>query len=184
MRWTLSLLVGAAVTIVAGPAIAKDSIFHERTVTLAGHLGLGAPVGFAGLTGEWTPREWVALGAGGGMGLSGVQGVVGGRLRWIVDERLAVFAGASVSVGPYEWTELVFDAPSRKRSTFALWTNLEAGVEGMAPSGFTARFSGGYGRLLNDDALRCPADDHHCQEDHRDAGENIPFVDLALGFAL
>jgi hypothetical protein len=126
-------------TVFAHPAGAVDYVVEAR-------LGLGSPVGFAGLGVEVAPYRWLAASVGTGWGFSGGPQWSGmGRLQVPIG-KLALGLGGGMSGGPTggglgedqaEWDH-------------GLWVNGEATLTYRLTDWLRVRGALGFARLLNE----------------------------------
>jgi hypothetical protein len=136
------------------PAFASETETSQRWAW-AGHLGLGTPLGFAGVAVEYTPVPFLTLAGGAGWGNSGPQLAFMPRVRPF-DDLLAF--GVGISAGPYGWVScrlVCFGATSEKVWDRALWANVDLSFEGRSTKGVGWRWYLGGGRLLNPGSYRC-----------------------------
>jgi hypothetical protein len=126
---------------------------REPDVFLAfeAQLGLGAPLGFAGIALDLTLYRFLSLSGGVGLGGSGLQTAAMSRIR-IFDfgsELGSILAGVGYSTGPYTWNPICIDQCDQRTWTRADWLNLELAAE-PRPSAFTRlRVSLGVAVLTN-----------------------------------
>jgi len=206
LAWWRMLRATTLVVAVTLPALSARADVWSPRLGAQVTLGLGTPVGYAGIVGEWSPLPRVSVGAGIGLGggtessgclPSGVVGVCSGplrdriqvavlsRFRVVQRHHMAFFIGGGFSGGGYSWDELTTDEPAHKSADRAYWANFEIGVERRWESGVTFSAFAGYGRMLNPSALHCVdtgINDGHCQEAHASSGEQLPYVGLGTGY--
>lgn len=136
-----------------GPPLARERRPDPWSwLLIEGQLGLGAPLGYLGLSVGASPVPWIELDLGAGLGAAGVQYAADSRLRlarWGSLDRYAFYLGAGVSMGPYNSDALSPSNPSNYHWDTAYWGNLEAGLEIRMESGFSARPFVGAGYMFN-----------------------------------
>jgi hypothetical protein len=163
---TLALVVGAAGAPRAARAARDDEVPHststdpgaaraaaepeadapelgdERRDAILLVLGMGTPIGVAGLEGIHRFGRSLELSVGFGEGLAALASAHGrlGALQWSVmprlrigNERTALTLGAGISAGEFAWPSLGLDCESNcgppHPTSYTFWSNLEAGVE-------------------------------------------------------
>jgi hypothetical protein len=193
----LGLFAAAGLTTVASaqdrPALAladqqKPAKSWDQTLLCTrGVLGLGTPVGLAGVTAELGFARWVAMQVGIGSNGEGMQFEAMAYGRLPLGAALALEAGAGLSLGPYVHHTNWLDADHSDDSRWdgAVFANGELSLEILAPGGFSARASAGIGRLLNPDAVsRCTdgGDIVPCGDARRRA-HTVPYLGMGFGYA-
>jgi hypothetical protein len=194
-RWSCCFgLVGAlAVVDPASAAEAGQSAGTSRKnwddllLTPRGHLGLGTPVGFLGVSGELNLIEYLALQLGVGSNGEGPQlEFMGyGRLPLGTDVGLTLGAGASWGAYVYHSNLLDADHSDDTRWDGAAFLNGELGLETLSPGGFSMRASLGLARLLNPGSVsRCTSggDPTPCTAG-RERVHMFPYLGIAMGYA-
>jgi len=137
----------------------------QRPVALEGRLGLGTPLGFAGVALDVTPVPWMSLNIGVGQGAAGGQYAGMARVR-LAPAPVTGGIGAGVSAGRYRWTNQcsALDGPCSALLQLpainrlwnpAIWGNVEAFLEGRSGGRFQWRVYIGLGRLLNASSSTC-----------------------------
>jgi len=186
-RGLLRFLFVAAALVPSG-AWAQESPAPKRrwpTLSVDAQVGLGAPLGLAGV-GLEVAGDWLVVGAGVGVGVSGPQMAATARCRLRLHAMINLTVGAGASAGPYEWVEpFIFDDPARKHWDIAVWVNGEIGLELGSPTGLRLRPFVGIGSILNRQAGACVGDTiAHCKGAHSGDGFNLPFVGVAVVYAV
>jgi hypothetical protein len=186
MRSALWLLPLLALLAAAGHAEADPlgGGASANPVALEGHLGIATPLGFGGVSLSGNFSDQFAGDVGIGLGLAGPQVAANGRFRLSAPDGLAPYVAVGLSGGAYTWNEFVFDSPASKHADLAFWANGQIGIEHQRAGGFTLRVYGGYGRVLNPDALVCVEEVDHCEASHRGDGLGLPFFGASLGHFL
>jgi len=189
-HWLAALLVvGASASARASEGVSDDAGAERSRFArpaLALHLGLGEPVGWAGLELDWAFGSRFSLAGGAGVGGYGdPQVAVTARVR-AAGRRWAAGLGAGSSLGPHTWKEVVFwrDSESelpKKEWDLAFWLNAEGFVELRTHAGFLWRTTLGYGYLLNTSDGTCVVDIDHCNTEHKDDGSSI-YLGFAFGY--
>ncbi|MBX3208768.1 MAG: hypothetical protein KF764_27295 [Labilithrix sp.] len=82
-----------------GDDLPRHRAKRARVLFIEPTLGIGTPVGLAGGSLVWAPDKLIALAAGAGAGLGGLQVAAGVRGRASATERLAFSFGAGWSMG-------------------------------------------------------------------------------------
>jgi len=184
-RWIFAL---TPFILASARASAADVVseFQHRPTAIYGQIGLGTPLGFAGVEVEQmvTPESAVSVGTGYGMGGPQLAAMVrllagGDRSKFIV--------GAGVSGGRYTWEDyLAFpdDEGSPRKSGTVAWGNLAIGGEHRFRNGFALKYFGGYGHVIAGD-LVCEAGARHdvCVMFHEDDGDSLIYTGIAVGYA-
>ena len=186
-RWSIIALT--LVTLTSARASAADGVseFQNRPTAVYAQLGLGTPLGFAGVEAEHMVTPDYAVSGGAGYGTGGPQAAA--MVRMLAGgDRSKFVIGAGASGGNYNWQDyldLSFDdrGPIRKVGTVA-WANLEIGGEHRFRSGFALRYFGGYGHIIAGD-LACPSGSRQddCLMFHKDDGHNLIYTGIAVGYA-
>ncbi len=170
-----------ALTLAAsGSAHADDdtvSSYEARAAAVALHGGIATPLGFGGVSLQFSPLAAVAVEVGLGFGFTGVQ--LAGDLHFRLP--LGNFApfvslGASVSTGKLdqdigaEGYGVVMDNP--------VWLNAMVGLEYRWSGGVELRLYGGYGKVVGYAS---------CKPGYQDSDarceDGYPGLGLALGYA-
>jgi len=204
--WTISGAVHAAP--LTGEAQAPSSVdaaptrpasaFEQRRLAFEGHLGFGTPVGELGFVTEYSPWPLFGIGAGVGYGSGSAVSLpnfqsraanhlhLGAvtRFRPLRDDNDALALGAAYSVGGYKRLNLSYadgyDDEKPQMATWAHWVQFDVGWEHRAGSGFLLRVTVGLALMLNPGDMGCLA---ICNQPVP-SSENIPTIDVALGYAL
>jgi len=164
MTWLTPTTSWAAPPEVNPPGLAPPNRW-QKPVALEGRLGLGTPLGFAGVALDVTPVPWMSLNLGVGAGGAGAQYAGMARVG-LAPAPVTGGIGAGVSAGQYEWSNQPkaiyghFSAdlhmPSITREwNLAIWGNGEVFVEGRSGGRFQWRVYIGLGRLLNASSSTC-----------------------------
>jgi hypothetical protein len=164
----------------------------DRRVALLGYIGYG-PLGLTAATLEFSPARYVALEAGAGWGLDGIQAGVLPRLRLPLTSWFALSGGVALTVGDYDADDdhFSFDyqtppGPSRVWRPAVIGSVLAA-LEFRARGGFAARLEAGIGGLLNKDAMICTFPDPDAGSngisDCTAGGQQFAFLDAGFGYA-
>jgi hypothetical protein len=138
-----------------------------QPLVLEGQLGLGTPLGLAGIALDYSPFSILGLNLGIGLGLGGPQYAFASRLRVIRAGRrkqVALYLSGGVSGGAfntqYRGPDISFagsqggpeDPVAHYHWDAAYWTNLEAGVEIRVRQHLSLRPFAGAAFLLNPSA--------------------------------
>jgi hypothetical protein len=172
--WTVAL---AIVTLGIQPARADPVAFGINA-----HLGLGTPVGGAGLGAEMA-FSWARVEVGVGYGLTGsvqyaitAMGLVGPRRR-----QLGLGLGASM--GGYVYYEIpVFqcsDFCDERTWKRAYWINAQLEYRIRLGESWHVAPYGGASRMLDGDDFKCTAQENDCSE--RGKGSLLLFLGVMLG---
>jgi hypothetical protein len=157
----------------------------HRVFSLAGQLGIGAPLGLVGMTAELTPAPWFSAYAGLGLSSSGLQEAAMGRLR-IPTENVSFALGGGVSTGPYEWSPLIeYDSHTVYRWDRAWWGNIEFSLEHREENGITFRGFIGFAILVNQADGQCGIEESGANTTCSTAGTNtwLPYLGMSVGYA-
>jgi len=185
-RWSIIALT--LVTLTSARASAADGVseFQNRPTAVYAQLGLGTPLGFAGVEAEHMVTPDYAVSVGAGYGTGGPQAAA--MLRMLAGgDRSKFVIGAGVSGGRTIWTDWAGfpddEGAVRKIGTVA-WGNLEIGGEHRFRNGFGLRYFGGYGRIIAGDLI-CEAGNRYdvCVANHKDDGYNLIYTGIAVGYA-
>jgi hypothetical protein len=124
------------------------SAFETRPTAIYAQLGLGTPLGWAGVELERTLTSFLAVSAGIGMGFAGPQLAAMPRLR-LEEGRFAFTVGAGLSRGRYRWSDncSLDCTPTVMRGTVT-WANLEGGIERRLANDLSLRAFVGFGHVL------------------------------------
>jgi hypothetical protein len=185
---TLTVVLGLAP---AGRANTDDG---QSRRAVAAVLGIGTPVGAAGLEGSYWFGPKLELSAGLGLGLSAsaAQWAVMPRYR-IGSARQALTLGLGVSGGDYAYTlaslcgsQEEFVECHTSDTRYTVWVNAELGGEHVGPSGFTLRYFVGVGRIVAQGADHCtylnqPSDNCGGIPGNTLPYATIPYFGVALG---
>lgn len=154
------------------------------------HLGLGTPLGNAGVALDLAPVSLFAINVGIGKSLDGTQFAVTPRLRFrFWEPELMVGLGVGYSTGPYRWdndrhglfAEPMDDAAYRSWA-HAGWTNFELSLEARAmPVGLRGYL--GYALLQTRDSDTCTTP-NSSQSDGCDITRDKAIGVVYAGFAL
>ena len=152
-----------------------------------GHLGLGTPVGFLGISGELNLVRYLALQLGVGTNGEGPQLAFMGHGRLPLGSDVGLTLGAGVSGGAYVYRSNLIDADhsSETRWDSGVFLNGELGLEILSPGGFSVRTSFGLARLLNPSSVsRCTSggDPTPCTA-ARERVHMFPYFGVAMGYA-
>ena len=132
--------------------VATASTSHAEGASLdaSGHLGLGAPLGFAGAALGFSVEDF-SLDAGVGAGWAGRQVAVMPRLRVGSRTGLKAAFSAGVSAGEFRVGPVFcFDEPPcGEKDIFTVWGNGDGGIEFRGPSGLLLRLYAGLAVVLN-----------------------------------
>jgi hypothetical protein len=127
-----------------------------------GYLGLGTPVGNAGIAAEASPVSWLSFAAGAGVGrngsLIGNQGStqVAVMARLLTPGRLKAYVGVGPSVGGWSNNDSSFDGPYAITTIDRIWwLNFELGAEYTFQFGLHVRIYGGSGDPLKTNGYHC-----------------------------
>ena len=197
-------LFTSGIAVIALSTVTPTSAFGREVspawhdwLAVEGHLGLGTPMGFAGLAADLTPHPLVSINVGLGKGVGGAQYAAMARVRPLfLGEVFALGLGGGVSHG--DTTNFVFPGDSPEiRYTQATWVNGEGFAE-MRRGSFHLRMFVGVGRRVA--YSDCTYDDantampsgvvRRCSEiapstlAKYDARRTIPYTGVAVGFGL
>jgi hypothetical protein len=172
------------------PSVASTG---ARPLTLEGIIGLGTPIGTAGVLLDVALGERWSVAAGAGLGGGGPQVAVMSRLRAAGHPTgPALVIGAGVSGGPYQEFTIDADHSDLKTWTPALWANGELGFRYSTRS-VVFRVSLGTGQVLNVNHFECKNAKYltSCERE-RAAGirpfqlfkTTVPYVAVAVGYRL
>ena len=169
------------------PAVSWRSPISAASVALLGQLGLGAPLGIAGVLVELQPLPWLAADIGGGVSTSGGQVAAGLRGRLPFARRSALDLGATYSVGPYESVPesplcITCRETGRYEWWLAHWVGLDVGVASRFYNGLQIRPHVGFTRVVNQGDHKCHATFTDLCEDEA-PGTLLPYVGVQLGHA-
>ena len=111
-------------------ARAEPSPAWDDVLAVEGHLGLGAPLGLAGLAVDVTPHRRFSIGAGVGKGMDAPQVGAMARVRPLLLGRVfALGLGGCVSGGDTRTARFLFSDPSQIYWGKAIWLNGEFFME-------------------------------------------------------
>lgn len=146
----------------SGPPV--PDLFATRHLMLEASLGLGTPVGIAGIAVDYSPWPFLGVNLGIGLGLAGLQYGLTPRVRLFRagnHTQVALYLGAGVSAGAYKQPSVSINLTSElddaepgpstptSRWSMAYWANAEIGVEIRKEGGPAFRPYLGVSRLLN-----------------------------------
>jgi hypothetical protein len=166
-------------------------------LAIEGHVGLGAPLGLAGLAVDVTPHPWFSLNAGVGRGVDGLQLAAMLRVRPLFWGRtFALGLGGGVSRGDTSTTVAFGDSPEL-RFNQATWLNAEVFGEMRRGSLHLRPFVGiarrvAYSSCTYDDARSAMPSGlvRPCSEvaksniDKYDSDQTIGYTGVAIGFEI
>lgn len=168
--------------------------FQKRRATLEGHLGLGTPVGTAGLMLDCSIVPQLSLAAGAGFGSgpnNALHAAIAMRARPVLapgDHDTAVLEVA-FSTGGYQRFEagtigppadgFAGTAPAGPSATWAHFIQFAAGWEHRTDKGVLMRLDGGIAAMLNPGALRCLSS--YCAPVGANLTELVAVLDFAVG---
>lgn len=187
-------LVFLSVVLSSMPAHAGDDLQDPHGlghVAITGHVGLGTPLGYTGVSLDADLAEWMTLSAGVGMGMDSFSSDLYPQVAAMMRLRIPsgpsnhIDFGVGGSRGAYTWNELTFDEPAHKKWAHANWLNVEIGYEHRfieARQRWAVRAYAGLGTILNPDDYVCS--DDHCRTDHKDDGGHVPYVGVSISHAL
>lgn len=145
----------------SGEETAQPADRWERPFALWFHaLSLG-PFGLLGATLDYSPAPWIAIEAGGGYNVDGVQGALAPRARVPISRGVAVGAGPFIGVGNYDADNDCLicgeDQATRRHRTWkpAIVGGGLLSIEGRSEGGFSWKVYGGAGHVLNSGAIEC-----------------------------
>jgi hypothetical protein len=111
-------------------ARAEPSPAWDDALAVDGHLGLGAPLGLAGLAVDVTPHRRFSIGAGVGKGMDAPQVAAMARVRpLLLGHKFALGLGGGVSGGDTRTARFGFSDPSQIYWGKAIWLNGEFFME-------------------------------------------------------
>jgi len=158
----IALGPGATGLLVARPARAQTpdgagSEWVARPFALEAQLGLGAPLGLAGVAADYSVLPWLSAVAGAGWSTGGLQVSAGARARLlpIARSRLTLQLDYSLGGAMVSSTPVVGGGGAEIQAERAHWLHAALGVERRAANGVTARIYAGYSFLLGMDDWRC-----------------------------
>lgn len=158
--------------------------FRRRPFALEAQLGLGAPLGMAGLAFDVSPSAGFGLNAGVGIGHAtrSPQLALGVRTRIIVSHGFAVGAEGGLSVGRYEEHIECPEGgcPPEWHFDRAVWGNLGLMLEHRADDGLALRWSFGATGIFNvtsGECVRCDATDEPSMWN-----STVPYTLVAVGW--
>jgi len=166
-------------------------------LAIEGQVGLGAPLGLAGLAVDLTPHPWFSLNAGVGRGVDGLQLAATLRVRPLFLGRMfAVGLGGGVSRGDTSTLVAFGDSPQLRFSQ-ATWLNAEVFGELRRGSWHLRPFVGigrrvSYSGCAYDDArsampsgmIRPCSDVSKSDLDKYDSDRMIGYTGVAFGFEI
>jgi hypothetical protein len=126
-----------------------------RSVVVGGSFGLGAPLGWLGVFGQYNPSSLWGIQLGGGLGGFGPAMSVMGLVRPAIteDSALSLGLGLSGNLTPSS----ARDFPDRELPAVSQWLNAEVATEWRVLGGRLLRFGVGHTWLLNSGSFRCRA---------------------------
>jgi hypothetical protein len=111
-------------------ARAEPSPAWDDVLAVEGHLGLGAPLGLAGLAVDVTPHRRFSIGAGVGKGMDAPQLAAMARVRpLLLGRKFALGLGGGASGGDTRTARFGFSDPSQIYWGKAVWLNGEFFME-------------------------------------------------------
>lgn len=157
----------------------------ERPLALEAQLGLGAPLGLAGVAFDWSPSPGFSWNAGAGVGGStrSLQLGTAVRLRLIAAPGFAVGAEGGLAVGRYEERT---DCPSGRCPPAyswdpAVWGHIGLMLERRSESGLALRWSFGAAGIFNLTSAECVRCDS--TDEPNMWHTTVPYTLLAAGWA-
>jgi hypothetical protein len=157
------ILVAVLVVSFAFPSsvVAQDHDAWAKPFLLAVDIGLGTPIGLAGLEAQFNPLRSLGFAAGVGTNDVGLQVMLALRPRYAVTSVVAFSGSVAWSIGPDRQSEQAFlgnDGPEHipefdRDWSHAQWINADVGVEVREVIQFRPYV--GIARLLNVDDFRC-----------------------------
>ena len=167
----------------------------QRPFALEGRLGLGTPLGFAGVALDVTPVPWASFNIGIGQGGHGAQYAGMARVR-LAPAPVTGGVGAGVSAGRYAWDNQckVWEGPCAAMVRLpaiarewdpAIWGNVETFMEGRSAGRFQWRVYIGVGRILEGPSSTCTWDSSDGQRPAGcDEASFLGYFGTAFGFTL
>jgi hypothetical protein len=133
-----------------------DAEWIARPFALEAQLGLGTPLGIAGIAADYSVLPWVSVLAGAGWGMGGVQLSVGSRARLLRMGRSRLTLQLDYSIGGAALSSSAgVGGGAEIRAERAHWLDAAVGVERRMASGVLARMYFGYSFLLGMNDWRC-----------------------------
>jgi hypothetical protein len=159
------------------PATVED---QARSTAVYLELGMGAPLGVAGIEAVHRFGTWFELSAGVGEGAGGdnnqlfpaPQWSLMPRLRVVPDHRDAITIGLGASGGQYG-PVLCFEGGCGTR--YVVWMNLEVGTEHWFSGGFALRYFLGFAQGCTTDSCT--------RTSVNGASLHIPYAGFGIGYA-
>lgn len=193
LAWRLGLISAIVVLFVARASAAEAEqsasrkSWNDLLLTPRGHIGLGTPVGFLGVSGELNVIEYLAIQLGVGTNGEGPQLALMGYGRLPVGANVGLALGAGASWGAYVYHSNLIDADHSDDTRWdgAAFLNGELGIETLSPGGFSMRASLGLARLLDPGSVSsCTAggDPTPCST-ARERVHMFPYIVVAMGYA-
>jgi hypothetical protein len=184
-RWIFALtpVILASTTPSAADVVGE---FQSRPTAIYGQVGLGTPLGFAGVEVEHLVTPEYAVSVGTGYGTGGPQ--LAAMVRLLAGgDRSKFTLGAGVSGGGYTWEDygsFPDDEGLPRKSGTVAWGNLEIGGEHRFRNGFAVKYFGGYGHVILGN-LVCESGARYdvCVMFHHDDGYNLLYTGGAIGYA-
>jgi len=185
-RWSIIALT--LVTLTSARASAADGVseFQNRPTAVYAQLGLGTPLGFAGVEAEHMVTPDYAVSVGAGYGTGGPQAAA--MVRMLAGgDRSKFVIGAGVSGGRtiwHDWAGFPDDEGTIQKIGTVAWGNVEIGGAHRFRTGFALKYFGGYGHIIAGD-LACPSGSRQddCLMFHKDDGHNLIYTGIAVGYA-
>jgi len=189
----------------AAPARPRPFTFTDRPLTIDAVLGLGTPVGIIGGIVQYDVARWLALGAGAGANIAGLQLAALARLRPFTWERpwgtIGIELGGALSTGAYggqlDVGPLISDRPPDPdeqvySNSWLAWAQADVGFELKTRGGFHLIAAEGLGWPLNASSGHCARQDTGapvaCDPSHLSGGSYPellnPIFTLMLGWSL
>jgi hypothetical protein len=158
--------------------------WKQRPLSLEAHMGLATPVGFFGVTVEYSPIPMVGIGVGIGTNYLGYAPAVLARFRPLQGARDALVVSAAYSFGKYGFKVGSFDGSTDSgegywHSDLLQWAQADIGWEHRAHKGLVLRIALGAAFVTNPDGLRCVPDVYGCG----DKPAQLATFDFGLGYA-
>lgn len=157
----------------------------ERPLAIEAQLGLGAPLGLAGVAFDWSPSPGFSWNAGAGVGGSeqSLQLGTAVRLRLIAATGFAVGAEGGLAVGSYAESTACPSGrcPPAYFWDHAVWGHIGLLLERRAESGLSLRWSFGAAAIFNTTAAECVRCD--VTDEPNMWHTTVPYTLLAAGWA-
>ncbi len=157
------------------PTVARDALsqatgdpWTTRRASVLASGGTGGPLGYGGLSFEYSPWRYLVLGGGVGIQPGGGTGAFTWRLRLPLNRYVAIGLGVPLSTGPYQWVGSyvaegdcaggVCGSKVTRTWGWTTWVHIEPSVEFRIANGIALRAYGGRSFMIDPSSGVCTSD--------------------------